>query len=104
MNNLIDTDQLIGNTKATSLKKSIERTADDKKLRETCEEFEAMFIKQMLSAMKSTVNKSDLIKENMGEKIFDDMLYDEYAKKMSKTAGLGIADMMYKQLAVKKYE
>jgi len=29
---------------------------------------------------------------------FEDMLYDDYAKKMAKTADLGIARMMYLQL------
>jgi peptidoglycan hydrolase FlgJ len=62
-------------------------------------EFESIFIKQMLNSMKSTIVKSDLIKEGMGEKIFDDMLYDEYAKKMSKTSDFGIGEMMYRSLS-----
>ena len=33
------------------------------------------------------------------EEIFEDMLYDEYAEKMTKTAGFGIADMLYKQFS-----
>ncbi len=100
----VDTNQLIGTNKAKSLQNSIRGTSDDKKLKESCQEFEAMFIKQMLSAMKKTVNKSGLIKENMGEKIFDDMLNDEYAKSMASTSEFGIAEMMYKQLAVDKYQ
>lgn len=72
---------------------------EDKKLKETCKEFESIFIKQMLNSMKSTVKKTGLVKESMGEKLFDDMLYDEYAKKMANTSQFGIADMMYKQLS-----
>jgi flagellar protein FlgJ len=69
------------------------------KLKEACNDFEAIFIKQMLDSMKKTINYSDLSKRNMGEEIFDDMLYDEYAKKMSGTAGLGIGNMMFQQLS-----
>ena len=87
----------------SQLQKKSNLSSDDKKLMETCKEFESMFIKQMLDSMKKTVNKSGLIKENMGEKIFDDMLYDEYSKKMASSSRFGIAETMYKQLSVAKY-
>lgn len=86
------------NNRVLSLEKRV-NSSEDKKLRETCQEFEAIFIKQMLKSMKNTVKKSGLIKESMGEKLFDDMLYDEYATKMSKTSGFGVGEMMYKQLS-----
>jgi len=105
MNSLnLDPTQLSGNSKATQLKNSITQNSDDAKLRQSCEDFEAMFVKQMLDSMKSTINKSGFIKENMGEEIFDDMLGDEYAKSMAESSDFGIADMMYKQLAAKKYQ
>lgn len=62
-------------------------------------QFEAIFIKQMLSVMRNTVNKSGLIEGGMAEEIFEDMLYDEYAKKMAESRQLGIADIIYQQLA-----
>lgn len=91
-------------SKAEMLKRSVETSEDNKKLLKSCKEFESMFVKQMLNSMKKTVNKSGFIKENMGEKIFDDMLYDEYSKSMTETSGFGIAQMMYKQLAADKYQ
>ncbi|TFG59169.1 MAG: flagellar biosynthesis protein FlgJ [Spirochaetales bacterium] len=72
---------------------------DNKALKAACMDFEALFIKQMLDAMKKTVPKNDLIERGMAEDIFEDMLYQEYAKSMAQTANLGIADMMYKQLS-----
>lgn len=74
-------------------------SSEMEKLKSACNDFEAIFIKQMLDSMKKTINRSDLTKRNMGEEIFDDMLYDEYAKKMSGTAGLGIGNMMFDQLS-----
>lgn len=99
MNSLNINTDIYQNSKSQSLESSIKRSSDDKKLKESCQEFEAMFIKQMLNTMKSTVKKSGLINESMGEKVFDDMLYDEYAMKMARESSFGISEMMYKQLS-----
>jgi peptidoglycan hydrolase FlgJ len=69
------------------------------KLYEVSQEFEAIFIKQMLNVMRETVNKSGLIDGGMAEEIFEDMLYDEYALNMAKTAQFGLADSIYSQLS-----
>ena len=71
----------------------------DSKLYQACEDFQAVFIKQMLDTMRKTVDKSGgLVQQNEGEKVFDDMLYDEYSKKMSRSAGFDLADNLYKQM------
>ena len=72
---------------------------DANELREVCEEFESLFVKMMLDSMRATLSDDTLIPKNSGEKLFEDKLYDEYAKSMSRTANLGIADMMYDQLS-----
>jgi flagellar protein FlgJ len=74
-------------------------TEEHSKLYEACLDFEALFIKQMLNAMRKTVNKTHLIDGGMAEEIFEDMLYDEYAKKMARTAQFGLADMLYRDLS-----
>ncbi len=75
---------------------------DDVQLRRACTEFEALFIKQMLDAMRKTIDKSnDLVQPGMADNIFEDMLYDEYSRKMAKTGDFGIADMLYKQFTQK---
>ncbi|MBF0422198.1 MAG: rod-binding protein [Magnetococcales bacterium] len=82
---------------------------DEQRLRQASADFEALFIKQMLSAMRKTIpkdpNGSGLIRESQGEKIFRDMLDSEYANMMShrKGGGLGLGEMMFKQL-VKRYQ
>ena len=68
------------------------------KLYEVCQDFEALFVKQMLDVMRKTVKKSGLLDGGMAEEIFEDMLYDEYALSMSRYARLGLSDMLYKQL------
>lgn len=73
-------------------------TGDKKELREVCEEFESLFVKMMLDSMRDTLTDDTLIPKNSGEKLFEDRLYDEYSRSISRTAGLGIAEMMYNQL------
>jgi len=76
---------------------------ESEKLKEACQDFEAIFIKQMLDSMRKTINRNGLIQRNMGEDIFEDMLYDEYAKRMAKSGDFGIAELMYKQLSGLRY-
>lgn len=71
---------------------------ENKELKEACRDFETLFVKQMLDSMRKTVNKADKSEDNAGKDYFEDMLYDSYAKKISETANLGIAKMMYLQL------
>jgi peptidoglycan hydrolase FlgJ len=70
------------------------------KLYEQCQEFESIFLKMMLSEMQKTVDKSDsLISGGWAEEIYQDQLNDEYSKSMAKTANLGLADQLYRQLS-----
>lgn len=66
------------------------------------QDFEALFIKQMLDVMRKTIHKEDdMLNGGMGQDIYEDMLYSEYAKKMASTAQFGLADMIYRQLSSK---
>ncbi len=66
------------------------------------QDFEALFIKQMLDSMRKTIHKeNDLLNGGLGQDVYEDMLYDEYAKKMAATAQFGLADTIYRQLASK---
>jgi flagellar protein FlgJ len=67
-------------------------------LYKACVDFEAIFIKQMLNVMRKTVQKEGLLDGGLSEDIFEDMLYDEYAKKMAQTAQFGLAETMYLQI------
>ncbi len=71
---------------------------DDARLRETSNEFEAIFIQQMLKTMRKTSLESDLIKKSEGEKIFRSMLDEQYAKLSAKSGSLGLGQMIYQQL------
>ena len=73
----------------------------DKRLMNACIEMESLFVSRMLKEMRKTVPEEKLIDGGYAEKIFEDMLYDEYSLNLSKTSNLGIANMLYKELSSK---
>ncbi len=69
-------------------------------LREVAQEFEALFIQQMFDAMRNTIDREDsLFYGGFAEEVFEDMLYEQYALTMARTANTGIADMIYDQFS-----
>ena len=70
----------------------------DKDLRKACEGFEAMFLNMMYRQMRATVPKNTLFGESNALRIFQDMRDEELMKNVAAGGGIGIADMMYKQL------
>ncbi len=84
--------------RAGSAARQLQASEKDSRLYKVCVEFEAIFIKQMLNSMRRTVEKAGLLDGGLAEEFFEDMLYDEYAKKMAENASLGLAAMIYGQL------
>lgn len=72
--------------------------AADKKLKSACEGFEEMFLDLMYSKMRETVPDDSLFGKSNGEKIMQSMLDSELTKQMAKAGGVGLGDMIYKQM------
>jgi Rod binding domain-containing protein len=72
--------------------------SEDVKLRKAANEFEAIFIQQMLKSMRKTSLESDLLPKSEGEKIFRSMLDEQYARLSAKSGSLGLGQMIYQQL------
>ena len=68
------------------------------KLYEQCVELEIFLVKSLLNSMRSTIQKSGLIDEGFAGKMYEDMLYDEYARSLAVNANLGLAEMAYLDL------
>ena len=85
---------------ASSVPKHKEADVEAQKLREACEGFEAMFLSMMYKQMRATVPETDLFgKKSNAIKIFEDMRDTELMNAAAKSGGIGLADMMYKQLS-----
>jgi len=70
---------------------------EEKKLREACQGFEAVFINKLLKQMRDTVQKSDFL-HSPYEDSYMSMFDQELADKLSKDGGIGIGDMLFQQL------
>jgi len=68
------------------------------KLYQLCLELETFLIKNLLTSMRNTVQKSGLVDDSFAGQMYEDMLYDEYAKDFAKTADFGLAAQAYRQL------
>jgi flagellar protein FlgJ len=75
------------------------KSREKEQLYKSCQELESVFVNKVLDAMRSTVSSSGLFEKSFATETWESMLYQEYAKKMSQTGSLGLADIIYKQLS-----
>lgn len=104
--NLLEThEELMGKVSSSSLRvpqnirEEIKEDPYRKKLYDASVEFESVFVKMMLKEMKNTIHKEKMIDGGYAEEIFEDMLYDEYAKNISQNESMGLAEEIYKQMS-----
>lgn len=71
------------------------------KLKKACNDFEAIFVKQMLTTMRKSIPKGGLFESGYEQEMFQSMHDDELAKSIASGKGLGIADALYNQVSGK---
>lgn len=72
--------------------------ANDAQARKTANDFEAMFLTQMMEHMSSGIKTDGPFGGGQGEAMFRSLLNQEYAGMLSKRGGIGIADHVYRQI------
>lgn len=84
-----------------SLKKQLAGGAGkEKQLKKACTDFESVFISKLWQEMKNTVPKEGYLHSRQGE-MYASMFDQAFAEKMAENGGIGLADMLYKQLQAK---
>lgn len=68
-----------------------------KSLRAAAEQFESYFIQETLKAMRKTVMKSDLLESEHAD-LYQDLFDKEVAMQMAKRGGVGLADMLEREM------
>ncbi len=68
-----------------------------KAIRQTSEQFEAYFIQQMMKTMRESIEKSDLV-DGGNMDMYQDLMDKEVSLQMVKRGGMGLADMMERQM------
>lgn len=73
-------------------------SGDTEALKKATQELESVFINMMMKTMRSSIPESEgIFKKSEAEKMFADMLDEEYAKNLSDAGGIGIGDMIFDQ-------
>lgn len=74
-----------------------EETAEsrDQELRETCAKFEGMFLELMMKTMREASDESSFIKKSNGEKVFTEMLDQQYVDLTAANPSSGLGDTLY---------
>ncbi|AEH44343.1 Flagellar protein FlgJ [Thermodesulfatator indicus DSM 15286] len=72
----------------------------DKALRKACQEFEAIFLYQILKGLKKTIPESGFWPKSFQRDMYEDLFYQEVSLKMAER-GTGLSKMLYRELSRK---
>ena len=91
------------NTKAGRLTSKDSAKSEEQQIREAAQEFESVFLFQMLKQVRNSIHKEEdgLMNGGMGEEMFTGLLDEEYSKVMAKSNSTGLADVIYQQMSRK---
>jgi murein DD-endopeptidase MepM/ murein hydrolase activator NlpD len=68
-------------------------------LKKVAQEFEAIFIAQLLKVMRETIEESGLTDGGFGKSIYTELFDQEVSLNMARRGTLGIADLLYQNLS-----
>src|SRR5258708_32334022 len=79
-----------------ALKKDV-RTNDPNALRQVAKQYESLFARMMIKSMRDAVGKDPIFGSDEGQ-TYQEMYDDQLSIEMTKGRGLGLADMLVRQL------
>lgn len=84
----------------TNINSATQQFSDERRaqIQKVARDFESIFTSMMIKSMRGTIGDNPLIPQSFGEKIFTDMLDDEYSKMMSSKGLSGLSRMIEKEL------
>lgn len=75
------------------------KSTSQKALQDASQQFESLFLYQLLTEMRRTVPDTDLLGNRRAEKLFQSLLDQEMAEQSSKNQSIGLATMIYEQMS-----
>ncbi|MBP7793255.1 MAG: rod-binding protein [Candidatus Goldbacteria bacterium] len=75
------------------------KTENMKQLEQVTREFESIFLSYMLNQMRKTVPEDPIFGNSIAKDIFYDMYNDAISRELSKAGGIGLASILYNQMA-----
>lgn len=79
-------------------KPRVAKGADLAKVRKAAEDFEAVFLSQMLKPMFEGIKASEPFGGGAAEDMWRSLMVDEYGKSISKAGGIGLADAVMTEM------
>lgn len=70
----------------------------DSQLREAAKMYEQHFMREMVKAMRQSIQESELTQSSFGEKIWKEQLDNQYVENWSERGGVGLSDMIYEHV------
>ena len=75
---------------------------DEKKLKQAGEDFEALFLNQLLQSLRRTVIKSRIMGDAPGKEVYQSLFDRELSKKMAHQGGLGLGKLLVQKVLEKE--
>ena len=82
---------------STTTRQTPQQTQEADAMRRAAEEFESVFLSEMLGPMFEGIDTEGLGGGGMGEQIFRPMLIERYAEAIGRAGGVGIADAVVRE-------
>ncbi len=88
----------------TAIKSAVRPGGDAKKaaIHKAAVEFQSLFVEMMLKTMRETVSQDKLTGGGHGEEVYSSFLDREYASAISRRGGLGLAEMIERQMLARE--
>jgi Rod binding domain-containing protein len=83
---------------AQSLSETSGSKGAQERAKKTAQDFEAMFVQQMLEPMFQGVKTDGLFGGGRGEEVYRSLLLQEYGKVVAQRGGLGVADSVHREI------
>lgn len=87
--------------KGIKFRQTVTPEQQDQKLRDVAQMYEKHFLRELVKSMRSTVSDGGLIEKSQAEKIFSEQLDEQYVEQWGGRGGIGLGDMIHKQLVEK---
>lgn len=98
---IVDLGQIANTARAAQAKRvagQLQAPMDGDAVRRAAEEFEAVFIAQMMAPMFEGLESDELFGGGAGEDIYQSVLVEEYGKSIARAGGIGLSDAIQREI------
>ncbi len=98
---IVDLSQIANTARAARAQRAagqLQATMAGAEVRRAAEEFEAVFIAQMMAPMFQGLETDELFGGGAGEDIYRSVLVEEYGKAIARAGGIGLSDAIQREI------